>query len=165
MVKKYLILQNYIEKHEMNHYKIYNRYKSLFIIFILNLQLEWIDFIKLNTNLNLMKQCNKCLKEIRKYNFSLKEINEFEKEFLPKYPSKEWLIQKMYEYLRPDGYVGFGIIMYFFTIGLLYFSPITPFNNLIPIIILSITILYLFLTKNYFKLKSYYLLFKQKILY
>jgi len=102
---KYPVAHNYHLEHEKRHYTIYNKYKNLLILFTLNLMHEWHSVF---TQLRLIRESTSCYNEYRKIHFSKEEIVKFDSEFLPKFPSQEWVIQILYECLRPDDY---GIIL------------------------------------------------------
>jgi len=111
IAKKYPRVYKYLKEHELKHY-YYNK-KSPILSFIYNLALEWIEALNI-LDFKLINEYRKCEKEFNKIYFSGEEIDNFDKEFLSEKYSIYWFRDKLYENLRPDGYIAAGIISYLF---------------------------------------------------
>lgn len=153
LIKKYDELFNYVKTHETNHFKYAK--KPFVVSFFLNIGLEWKDALVLTFNRKILQQYKEFNKEsYDKYSFTIDEIKSFENIFLdPKY-SHEWFIQKIYESLRPDSYMGVVIIFCILYFGInysyIYLLKFLPDYaiNLIPYILSLIILLDLYREKK-----------------
>jgi len=111
IVKKYPLFLEWVIQHEMSHY--YNRFhKHELVIVFLNIITDWEDIkIYLTFNRKLISEKNSCELEFLKLTFTQEEKKQFEDEFLFRFPSKNWLYQKIYDTLKP-GVDSFYIILF-----------------------------------------------------
>ena len=117
-VKKYLL------EHEMEHYKIEQRW-SFPIVFLFHLILEWKDFFKA-LNPNLFFEAWKCNNEFYTLTFSSEEIEQYNEEFYLSVSGREKIVWHVYSFFRPDGYAPFIFLGYLFPIFLPWLKLIAP---------------------------------------
>lgn len=149
IVKKYSRYHEYLIEHETSHY-IYSK-KNSYVAFILNLLLEWRDFVRQIICIRLAWENYKCQNEFNQLSFSREEIDNFQEIFLAETGSSTWFNDKLMELLRPDGYL---FAAYLGQLVISWYNDICNLN-LNPFMGIIVLVGGIFYQKNIFHIKNY----------
>jgi hypothetical protein len=92
-------LEKHAIEHERGHAKIYQSHSNRIILLILNLCLDYCDWIWFLFHLDLAKQNEKLSAKLPRQRT---KDDELYIDIVENFPSSEWFFQKLYEFFKPD---------------------------------------------------------------